>query len=132
MPSAQAPTPPASIKGGNDKARTSITEPLINSGSLDSYEQNDATPIIGREILGLQIKDILNSSNAKEQIRDLAITGKYELCSFFMLNYVVASHFANSFSIKSRSEVWCFSEIRTYPQKNYFHSERSFPLSQAA
>jgi len=74
MPSVISSTPPPSIRGGNEKARPRATEPFSYSGSLDSYEQNDATPTIGREIPGLQIKKILSSSDADTLIRDLAIT----------------------------------------------------------
>jgi hypothetical protein len=81
MPSAQPPTPPPSIRGGNDKARPRATQPFTYSGSLDSYEQNDSTPTIGREIPGLQIRKLLSSSDADTLVRDLAITGKWcSLC----------------------------------------------------
>ena len=49
-------------------------EPLKNSGSIDHLEYVDVTPIIGREYPAAKIKDILNASNAEEQLRDLAIT----------------------------------------------------------
>ena len=49
-------------------------EPLKNSGSIDHLEFVDVTPIIGREYGTAKIKDILNASNAEEQLRDLAIT----------------------------------------------------------
>jgi hypothetical protein len=75
MPSAVEITPPSSIRGGHEKARPRLTEPAVKSGSLDSYEQNDFTPSIGREIPTLQIKEILTSENADNLIRDLAITG---------------------------------------------------------
>ena len=76
MPSAVESTPPPSIIGGHEKARPQITAPLIYSGSLDSYEQFDSTPSIGREIPTLQIKKLLNSPDSDTLIRDLAITGK--------------------------------------------------------
>jgi hypothetical protein len=76
MPSFISSHPPPSIRGGDEKARPRVTEPLNYSGSLDSYEQNDSTTTIGREILGLQIKKILSSPDADTMIRDLAITGK--------------------------------------------------------
>ena len=76
MPSALPSSSPSSIRGGNEKARPRATEPFEYSGSLDSYEQNDSTPTIGREIPGLQIKKLLGSPNADTLIRDLAITGK--------------------------------------------------------
>ncbi|KUJ09699.1 tfdA family taurine dioxygenase [Mollisia scopiformis] len=74
MPSAQPSTPPPSIRGGHEKARPRSTQPFTYSGSLDSYEHNDSTPSIGREIPGLQIKKILASPDADTLIRDLAIT----------------------------------------------------------
>ena len=49
-------------------------EPLENSGSIDHLEYVDVTPLIGREYLAAKIKDILNASNAEQQLRDLAIT----------------------------------------------------------
>jgi hypothetical protein len=81
MPSAQPSTPPPSIqtlsiRGGNDKARPRLAEPLKYSGSLDSYEANDSTATVGREIPGLQISKILSSPDADVLIRDLAITSK--------------------------------------------------------
>jgi hypothetical protein len=76
MPSVISSTPPLSIRGGNEKARPRATKLFTYSGSLDSYEQNDSTTTIGREIPGLQIKKILSSPDADTMIRDLAITGK--------------------------------------------------------
>jgi hypothetical protein len=76
MPSAQPSTQPLVIIGGHDKARTRVLKPFIYSGSLDSFEQSDSTPSIGREILGLQINKILSSPDAGTLIRDLAVTGK--------------------------------------------------------
>jgi hypothetical protein len=75
MPSAIETAPPPSIRGGHEKARPRITQPAVYSGSLDSYELNDLTTSIGREIPGLQIKEILTSPDADTLIRDLAITG---------------------------------------------------------
>jgi hypothetical protein len=51
-----------------------IREPLKNSGSIDYLEYFDVTPIIGREYPTAKLKEILHAPNAKEQIRDLAIT----------------------------------------------------------
>lgn len=66
-----------SIRGGHDSARPRIAEPLVNSGSLKSYTQNDITTSIGREIPDLQIRKILADENADTLIRDLAITGPW-------------------------------------------------------
>lgn len=79
MPSAEPSTPPPetislSIRGGNDKARSHLTAPLQNSGSLDSYEAFDSTTTVGREIPGLQISKLLSSPDSDTLIRDLAIT----------------------------------------------------------
>jgi hypothetical protein len=49
-------------------------EPLKNSGSIDHLEYVDVTPTIGREYPTAKIKDILQASNAEQQLRDLAIT----------------------------------------------------------
>ena len=75
MPSAVEIATPSSIRGGHEKARPLTTKPAVYSGSLDSYELNDLTTSIGREIPGLQIKEILTSPNADRLIRDLAING---------------------------------------------------------
>jgi hypothetical protein len=80
MPSLVSETPAQTILGGNEKARPQGTKPLVYSGSLDSYEQFDSTPTVGREIPTLQIKKILNSPDADTLIRDLAITG---MCCIF-------------------------------------------------
>lgn len=78
MPSADPITEAVSstIVGGHEKARRQSTKPLVYSGSLDSFKQNDFTPSIGREIPGLQIEKILTSPDADTLIRDLAITGE--------------------------------------------------------
>jgi len=74
MPSAQPATPPPSILGGHEKARPLASQPYTVAGSLDSYEQIDVTPTIGREIPTLQIKKLLTSPDSDTLIRDLAIT----------------------------------------------------------
>ncbi|KAF8856096.1 putative TfdA family taurine dioxygenase [Acephala macrosclerotiorum] len=77
MPSLVEPSTPPSelaIRGGHEKARPREAGPFKYSGSLDSYEQFDSTPTVGREIPTLQIKSLLNSPNADTLIRDLAIT----------------------------------------------------------
>ncbi|KAI5922366.1 TfdA family taurine dioxygenase [Camillea tinctor] len=48
--------------------------PLVNSGSIDHLEYVDVTPIIGREYPTAKIRDIIDASNSKQQLRDLAIT----------------------------------------------------------
>lgn len=52
-------------------------EPLKQSGALDQFKHEDATPVIGREFPTINIvDDILNASNADELVRDLAITSE--------------------------------------------------------
>lgn len=63
-----------SIRGGHPAARTRCLEPIRYSGSLDKYEYNNLTPIIGREYTDLQVKDLLNSPNRHQRIKDLAVT----------------------------------------------------------
>ncbi len=81
MPSAQPLAVHPSIRGGNEKARPRITQPITYSGSLDSFKQIDSTPTVGREIPDLQIKKLLSSPDSDTLIRDLAITGKYQFTS---------------------------------------------------
>jgi hypothetical protein len=61
-----------SIVGGHATARPRLIEPLSYSGLLDKYSHQDITPVIGREFEGLQVTDLLNSSD--DVIRDLAVT----------------------------------------------------------
>lgn len=63
----------ANIIGGHASARSRLLEPLIYSGSLDSFQHQDLTPVIGREFEGLQVTDLLRWGDA--MIKDLAITG---------------------------------------------------------
>ena len=69
---AAAPTLP--IKGGYANARNRNTQPLRGSGSLDRFEHQDLTPVIGREYIGLQVRDLLNAPDRKQRIQDLAVT----------------------------------------------------------
>ena len=64
----------SSIRGGHPSARTRCLEPIKYTGTLDDYEHNDLTPVIGREYLNLQVKDLLNSQNRNQRIKDLAVT----------------------------------------------------------
>ena len=83
MPSAQLDVPKeedilireSNIRGGNTKARTRCSQPLLCSGSLNSYKHHDSTPVIGREYQDLQVADLLGASNSNQMIRDLAVTG---------------------------------------------------------
>jgi alpha-ketoglutarate-dependent taurine dioxygenase len=64
----------SSIRGGHPSARTRCLEPIKYTGTLDDYEHNDLTPVIGREYLNLQVKDLLKSPNRNQRIKDLAVT----------------------------------------------------------
>lgn len=68
------PSIAASIRGGHEQARPSISQPLEYSGSLDSFSYLDLTPVIGREYTGLQVVDLLSSPERDRLIRDLAVT----------------------------------------------------------
>jgi len=63
----------ANTIGGHPSARSRLLEPLLYSGSLDSFRHQDLTPVIGREFEGLQVTDLLRWGDA--MIKDLAITG---------------------------------------------------------
>lgn len=60
------------VRGGHASARSRLAKPLVYSGSLDSFQHQDLTPVIGREFQGLQVVDLLRWGN--DTIRDLAIT----------------------------------------------------------
>lgn len=49
-------------------------KPLVYSGTLDEFEQNDLTPVIGREFYGLQIRDLLKWDD--QHMKDLAATSR--------------------------------------------------------
>lgn len=54
--------------------------PLKLSGALDSFKHEETTPVIGREFIGVNIvDDLLDSENADERLRDLAITSTLHL-----------------------------------------------------
>lgn len=62
------------IVGGHEESRTRLSQPLVYSGTLDSFKQNEITPVIGREYYGLQIRDLLAWDD--QHIIDLAATSK--------------------------------------------------------
>ncbi|KAL3490711.1 hypothetical protein BJX62DRAFT_225699 [Aspergillus germanicus] len=62
------------IRGGHPNARPRISRPLEYSGSLDRYQNQDLTPVIGREYEGLQVAEILQSPDRDQLIQDLAAT----------------------------------------------------------
>ncbi|RDW61651.1 putative taurine dioxygenase family protein [Coleophoma crateriformis] len=71
---------PAATDGIPSVAELSVKDntkpaPLKLSGALDGFEQDDVTPVIGREFINVNIvDDILNSPYADERLRDVAIT----------------------------------------------------------
>lgn len=72
--SAEIPTHANGTNGHINGTAKLRREPLKNSGSIDHLEFVDVTPVIGREYPTAKIKDILQASNAEQQLRDLAIT----------------------------------------------------------
>lgn len=60
--------------GGNVHARTRALKPLKYTGTLDSFKNQDLTPVVGREYEGLQVRDLLRWGDG--MIRDLAVTSK--------------------------------------------------------
>lgn len=78
MPVAVESSNGSTIRGGNEQSRPRITKPLVYSGSLDSFSNNDLTPVIGREFRGLQVVDLLKASNSDELIKDLAVTSMFK------------------------------------------------------
>lgn len=64
--------------GASEVQQASRRLPLKKSGALDSaFQFDEVTPVIGREYPTTNIvEDLLNSSNADELLRDLAITSK--------------------------------------------------------
>lgn len=49
-------------------------QPLTKGNSIDHWEYVDVSPIIGREYPSASLKEMIDSPNADEQLRDLAIT----------------------------------------------------------
>ncbi|KAL2819299.1 hypothetical protein BDW59DRAFT_165163 [Aspergillus cavernicola] len=62
------------LRGGHPEARPRISRPLEYTGSLDTYQCQDLTPVIGREYQGLQVAEILHSAERDQLIQDLAVT----------------------------------------------------------
>lgn len=58
------------------EARSRLKKPLEYSGLLDTYQNSDLTPVIGREYHGLQVADVLAAKNGDALIRDIAVTGQ--------------------------------------------------------
>ncbi|KAG9253013.1 uncharacterized protein F5Z01DRAFT_658974 [Emericellopsis atlantica] len=72
MPSATIDHAQDAIVGGHPDSRPRLAKPLTYAGTLDSFQQFDVTPVIGREFSGLHLRDLLKGSD--EQMRDLALT----------------------------------------------------------
>lgn len=68
-----AETTTSAIVGGYETARPRLLRPLTYTGTLDSFQHQDITPVIGREYEGLQVTDLLKWGD--DMIRDLAVTG---------------------------------------------------------
>jgi len=67
------------ISGVNLKYEGYPRDPLELSGALDEFQFEDATPVIGREYINVNIvDDLLHAPNADARIRDLAITSKHD------------------------------------------------------
>ncbi|KAL4994226.1 hypothetical protein BDV10DRAFT_197702 [Aspergillus recurvatus] len=62
------------LSGGHPEARPRLSSPLAYSGSLDAYQRQDLTPVIGTEYEGLQVVEILRSPKRDQLIQDLAVT----------------------------------------------------------
>jgi hypothetical protein len=62
------------IVGGHPESRSRLPQPLVYSGTLDRFEQNEITPVIGREYFGLQIRDLLAWDD--QHLKDLAVTSE--------------------------------------------------------
>lgn len=61
----------------SDEKKPSYPEPLKLSGALEQFSYEDTTPVIGREFHNVNIvDDLMNSPNADELLRDLAITSE--------------------------------------------------------
>ena len=58
-------------------AKTRCLQPLKNAGSLEKFEHNDLTPVIGTEFIGIQAAEWL--SGDEQLIKDLAVTSMLSL-----------------------------------------------------
>ncbi|KAL5531908.1 hypothetical protein ACEPAF_5471 [Sanghuangporus sanghuang] len=50
-----------------------VREPLVYSGSLETFNSFDVTTVIGREFSDIQLTDLMSSQDADKLLRDLAI-----------------------------------------------------------
>lgn len=66
----------APIGRAESKATPVYPRSLRLNGSLDRFEYEEATPVIGREYFNVNIvDDIITAKNSEDLLRDLAITG---------------------------------------------------------
>ncbi|KAF2865943.1 TfdA family taurine dioxygenase [Massariosphaeria phaeospora] len=66
-------TAPPHNGNGTTHTSTKFRQPLKATGALDAFKQRDMTPIIGTEFPEAQLIDWINSPQADEMLRDLAI-----------------------------------------------------------
>ena len=62
------------VSGTAEGHVSTLSKPLVYSGSLDEYKSFDVTPVIGREYPEARLIDILKDD---VKIKDLAIQGTY-------------------------------------------------------
>lgn len=59
----------------NIKTEHAYPVPIKPSGSLEQFQYEDTTPVIGREFFDINlVDDILNAPDADKRLRDLAYT----------------------------------------------------------
>lgn len=89
--------------------------PLTKGSSIDHLEYTDVTPIIGREYPTAKIKDMLTADNAKDQLRDLAIT----ICERGVVFFRAPQ---DDLSIEEQKDVTCLlGELSGRPDENGLH-----------
>lgn len=72
--SQQLPSKLGVVSGTAETHVSTLTKPLVYSGSLDEYKSYDVTPVIGREYPEARLVDILKDD---AKIKDLAIQGTH-------------------------------------------------------
>lgn len=86
MPAVELPANEQKLEGqflgGNVQARTRLSQPLKYTGTLDSFKNQDLTPVLGREYEGLQVRDLLKWGD--EMIRDLAVTSELTTTHYYI------------------------------------------------
>ena len=89
-PTADLPIHPHPSSTNGRHQPVAYPPPLVPSGSLDRFEFEETTPVIGREYPHVNIvDDLLNASNSDELVRDLAIAGKYLTISMADVLYIL-------------------------------------------